>query len=540
MKRLKHYIDQIDPAVGVTFLFTFIYLLFPSANNTLDSLAYARYMREGSEIFSPHHLLYHVPSHLFGCLIGTDWILEWMCAFNAIGAGLCLWMSARIISRLLSSVEPDIHTDRDLPPSLPRYSVAFALLGLGSCYGFVRFATDAETYIYPLFWALLATDVWLKQRLDSSCFSRWSTLWVALLMAVACLFHQIYFFWYLGLGVSYLLVGTPKERLRTALLYALGGSVVPVVYAFCFCLDSYTEAPNLLIYIFYDYYLHPEVGLFLSPKLFVLSLANLARSFYQLHGYIIPFLKHYPLWTIGVAGALWMLLSALSAYLRCRKIHLQFVARRGRCRGRDCASIFLLIFFLQLGFAALAGANAEFMTMLPFLLFFFSFARRSRWLYALRPLAFSLVLWNFSLALFPSHFYSLQPIRGQAEFVLHHPDAQYYLQEDIWVRNYYLYHFPTAPVPQIHSIDQIAVDFVNAEDMQQDSITGEKSNLRYNMGDAYTDMYSPRLLSRASLLSAPAELSAFADRLSVDTLRFSVGYTLMERISPKGSYPPLP
>lgn len=496
----------------IAVVFALIFLFLPSTNNTLDSLAYARYIREGTEILSPHHLLYHLPGYLISRLWDIDQTLPLLCALNAIGAALCLWLSGKIL----------VCMGWQSPKSL-----GCALIALGSCFGFMRFATDAETYILPLLWALAATLMRLKQRKKDTESSALSAFGVALLMAAACLFHQIYFFWYVGLGIDLLWRGKLKDRLQPTLGYALGGSTVLLVYALCYRIDNYTDAPNFLTYIFYDYYTHNEVGLELSSRTILLGLINLLRSFVQVHGYIPYLLRAYPVFAIGLSLSSALLLYGLVLLWRER-----FLLQRKNSwflfRWTFTHTL-LLIFSLQWGFAIIGGGNAEFMTMLPFLLLF-AFAS----IYKKPPKAFfsfsvAIALWNLSTALVPAHFLQLSPVAAEAKFIRQNPDAQYFLKEDIWIRNYFLYHFPEDALPKIKPIDSLPTTGSPATPAQDyNRFQKETPDLK----PIYTDRNSPTFLSRAKLLQSPS-IPIRQDRIErTDTLAYSIGYSLIEEVRP--------
>ncbi|MDR1371509.1 MAG: hypothetical protein LBJ17_00075 [Dysgonamonadaceae bacterium] len=51
-------------------LLTSIYLFFPSINPTGDVVAYAVNVREGSDLFMPHHLLYNAFGYAVARIFG--------------------------------------------------------------------------------------------------------------------------------------------------------------------------------------------------------------------------------------------------------------------------------------------------------------------------------------------------------------------------------------------------------------------------------------------------------------------------------------
>ena len=104
MRRKGKFLCNLDQSLLVLFFIGIVYSLFPSINNTLSFL----------------------------------------CLLNALGAIGCLCVFRKILLFKLESEK-----------------VVPLLLLVGSCWGFMRYATDVETYIIPLFFSLAASCCWL-------------------------------------------------------------------------------------------------------------------------------------------------------------------------------------------------------------------------------------------------------------------------------------------------------------------------------------------------------------------------------------------
>ena len=189
--------------------FGLIYLLLPTQNSSLDGYAYAHMIRSG-DVFMHHHLLYNALG--FGVVKWLNFIglnpdvLAVMKVVNALFAVGCLCVLFQILVYLKK-------TDKEV----------LALTALAaSCFGLMRFATENENYIIPIFFSLLGC-LYLLFYFENS--SKKNILLASLFMAVACLFHQVHVWWWLaGLMVLF------KKR-KTIIFYLLPAVIVPVVYA---------------------------------------------------------------------------------------------------------------------------------------------------------------------------------------------------------------------------------------------------------------------------------------------------------------------
>ena len=120
-----------------------LYLFFPSGLSTGDGWYYAASVKNGHEIFHPHHLLYNALGLVFSWLpskAGFE-IISCMKVMNAFFAFLALI----IIQQILYSFK------------ISERSVVIISCLAGFSFSVLRYATENETYILPLFFALLAS-----------------------------------------------------------------------------------------------------------------------------------------------------------------------------------------------------------------------------------------------------------------------------------------------------------------------------------------------------------------------------------------------
>ncbi|UOQ54681.1 hypothetical protein [Hymenobacter cellulosivorans] len=371
-------------------LLTLVYLLLPTRNSTLDAWYYAACVRHGHELFLAHHLLYNPAGWLWvkalqilGLQPDTLAALKALNALAAAGSLLVL----RQLLRVVAPVKP----------------VGAWLLLVGGSFGVLRFATENETYIQPLLLSLLGSLAWVRYQL---CGQRPTNLfWAGFWAAVACLFHQIHFFWWLSL-----LLGTvwyAHHKVRSGVLYSLPALLVPAAYLAA--LPTWHQPltlPALWRFVFHDYYAGTAGGS-ISGHGLLLSVINLVRTFMQLHGSTLALLRQYPaLWLVG-AGFLALLAYAAGLLWRSFRQRspagysaepAELINRVIRTHG--------LILGVQFLFAVSAEGNAEFMVMLPALLaIVLGLLPGLAWVpqRAVLVTGLALLLWNLAFGLAPAH-----------------------------------------------------------------------------------------------------------------------------------------
>ncbi|HDP74964.1 MAG TPA: hypothetical protein ENN49_03695 [Bacteroidales bacterium] len=147
-------------------------------------------------------------------------------------------------------------------------------------------------------------------------------------------------------------------------------------------------------FIFSDYYTG-NATIELNSTILMVGISNLFRAFFQLHGYIHFILAQSWLWWIPflISGfALIMFLIKLFKHTK--------PARLNRLQ-----MIHLWALFMQVGFAFLAGGNAEFMAMIPFLATLPAaglITNRSTAVW----LVISVIVWNLSFGILPQKIYT--------------------------------------------------------------------------------------------------------------------------------------
>ncbi|MEL6131979.1 MAG: hypothetical protein AAFR59_01305, partial [Bacteroidota bacterium] len=210
-----------------------LYLLFPTQNSTLDAWAYAGDIRHGNELFHPHHLLFSATSRLFypDEPLTVD-VLARQKVIHACLAAACLGILGLMLRQLTVDAK----------------HITGYLLIVGSSFGLMRFATDNEVYLWPIFWSLAGTWAFLSYQASPR---RVLLLLSGLFMALACLFHQIHAIWWLTLVIAFFV-----QNQKNTLYYILPALLIPCAYVPV--LTEYVGLPltwdNLLHFTLRDFY----------------------------------------------------------------------------------------------------------------------------------------------------------------------------------------------------------------------------------------------------------------------------------------------
>lgn len=371
---LKHYQSK-----AILFFLLAIYLLFPLKSSFADGYCFAFQIKSGDELFLSHHLLYNFLGFLWVRIInlfGDFDVLASLKVLNSIIAVLSLFVLDLIMKGQKISDKKR----------------ALWLLLVGSCWGIMRFATENETYLAPILFSLLGS--YYLGKFISVSKTRF-LFYSGCFMALAALFHQIHFFWWLAvlIGLVYY-----KQPIKNMMIYFLPALSVPLIYMFviAFYYDNTLTIQSFFEFIFHDYVVGSasfephSLSLTLTPVSFV-------RTFIQVHGYFMHLVYidlGYVLW--GGFSFVVFLLAAYHAF----KVRIRKALFSGFFIG-----VHTLAFILQLLFAFFSHGNAEFMVMLPFLIAIVMSAISINEEKFLGFFAVGLFIWNFSLGLYPLNKY---------------------------------------------------------------------------------------------------------------------------------------
>lgn len=450
----------------VILLFITVNFLFLNHNNSSDAYGYAYSMQTGTDLWNPHHLLYNP----------LGWVVIKVFAFtglsplvllqgvNILFAAATLWVLYRLLD-LLSVKNP----------------VPFVLMS-SAAFVFLRFCNENETYILPVFFSLLATYFVFSQS-PNRMFAG------LLISSVAVLFHQIHIFWHLGLCIYVL----QNQRAGKALVALLSSSVL-------IGLTYWSIAARLhqpLTHFLTQDAANGLVQLVPNRDNFKFFTLNFIRSFFQVHGeFSYLFQTYRVLYAIA-------LLAFFLVVLFLVKIFRQKVLIKNTGFKKE-KNILWLILVLHMGFAWYSVGNAEFMTMLPLLIFILlALYSRSGSEKNYGYFGIALGLWNVSLAVLPHHFLDFTQIKQEYAYLKSlnvNPKTIWVSRNSIPLYNYHCYASAQAKQPIGRELWELR---------KTPAETGKKSFTVWAdscLGKGYriiTDCIAyPEFASRASLLFA--------------------------------------
>ena len=451
-----------------------LYILFPTTNNFIDAYAYAISAASGKDLFYPHHLLFNLLPYSLASLFHISNTLLLLSYINALfSIGCLLLINSMLFSRVSTTTR------------------AWTLILLGACFGFMRYATEGETYIIPLFFSLWASrTILFEKRIFKT----------ALLASIACLFHQIHFFWWLGL-VFFVMLAFKQNRVKNFLLFGITSCIVPVVYIFVFYLTE-NDSSNCIEYVFHDYIARDNVSFGLKSVTFLLTPISFVRTFFQVHGYMFVLIQQY--WALWII----VILCAACFILNCFKLKTMQKKNNESHYQKLFAQVHLVIFALQLLFAFISDGNAEFMVMLPFALVLFFFFQYDFQKLTMSYFALSVLIWNVSFALLPSHFLELTSDLPLKRYIESNPEQVYILKNKARLSNMLEYEHPEKEY-KLYSLDKDSIKI--------DSLLSVH-------GRIISDIATQESLSRASFVS-DENLKVFSNHQvqSVDSIPFDLG-----------------
>lgn len=369
-----------------------VFICIPNQNANIDSWYYAACVKHGFNLINSHHLLFNFWGSLFHKFLSffssKVTAIESLNLLNAISATLTLFVLNQLLKILGQNKE----------------AALLLSLSAGVCFGFMRFATDAETYILPILFSLLATYYYFQAK--RSLFIGLS----AFFSVVAVCTHQLHIWWTLAIYIGVLLNKdySKNNRIFYSLILFSGVIVYFLVYYFS------SKNSTFLNFILGEYN-QGNAGIDLSLKALILTLINSFRTVFQVHGLIYHFaLKH----LLGSLIIIFLEIFIIGIIASKRKHLFIFIRQTENISSKY---IFVIAIIFHLAFAFLSSGNAEFMAMLPILFVLYlgtSFKIQANKIAFLIPLV--IFIWNLNFGLIPSRFENTNHANTQTNFTQNH------------------------------------------------------------------------------------------------------------------------
>ena len=338
-------------------------------------------------------------------------------------------LSCVVLFRILKSI-----SDNPLKSLVLTSMVAFS-------FGFWRFATENENYIVPIFFSLLGSFYFIKSHIRR-IYSNKYILLSGIFATIACLYHQIHIFWFIGLLFGWVWIDG-KMNLKRGIIYASTFIIAPMAYflVIAYYLHQSINFYNIIHFVFHDYYIG-DARFHIGSDNFILGFISFIRTFFQVHGQIAIMLKNYSVWFIPgivsiilcLAGVLFILRIAIRNKISARLSSHNFVTKTH-----------FLIFILQLAFALYSVGNAEFMVMIPALFAIIIVKARSVPAKSIMVFALALFIWNFSYGIYPNNRMHFNANEKVAQFMIDHANDRFIVAQPEVVSNQYYYqvgHWP--------------------------------------------------------------------------------------------------
>lgn len=369
----------------LVFILIFLsYILFPTNNSSLDSYAYAGYAKYNHYLFTPHHLFSNALIYL---------LLQ---PFKYIGITIDILLFSKIINSLFQLINLFIFYKILSFLKIKEKTKLLYILILAFSFSLWRYGTENETYIIPIGFSLLGSYYFLKNINKSK------TLYIILSSifgVLACLFHQIHFFWWFGILFGFFLY---RRSFKTVYLYLIPALLVPLSYILVLVFYEKQELTffNLQYFVFHDFY-QGSVMTDFGWKGFFFQAINTVRTYFQIHGNIYFLIKNNWFYLIPLILCLIISYKLFKLFRTDKKLiikkenHLKIFIK-----------IHIFIFIANFLFAFYNAGNIEFMVMLPFLLILYIAIKYDIKNKISQQIVILLFVWNFSYGIFPNYNYN--------------------------------------------------------------------------------------------------------------------------------------
>lgn len=424
MKKYYEYIAFI--ILGIVFI------CLPNQNANIDSWYYAACVKHGLNLINSHHLLFNIWGsvfheflHFFNPAITA---IQSLNLLNAISATLSLL----VLNQLLKSLGQN------------KEGALFLSLSAGVCFGFMRFATDAETYMLPILFSILSTYYYFQPK-------RYLFIGLSAFFSVmAVCTHQLHIWWTLAIYIGVLLNKEYTKNNKIFYTSILFTGVILYFLVYYFSSNNYTFLNFIL-----GEYQKGNAGIDFSLKALILTFINSIRTVFQVHGLIYHFTFKHIIVTLIVIFLEIFLLGLL--FLK-RK---QLIETKNLNNSSSSKNIFLIAIVLHLAFAFISSGNAEFMAMLPLLLAAYiatSYKLKIKKTAFLIPLV--IFIWNVFFGLIPLRFENTNQVNAQTNYTQKHQEDYFIWSNKPLVENilnyqngfYKTYHFiKTDSIPSLLS-----------------------------------------------------------------------------------------
>ncbi|MCC6722048.1 MAG: glycosyltransferase family 39 protein [Bacteroidia bacterium] len=357
--------------------FAIIYIVFQSNNSETDAYAYAISVKNGQNLIFPHHLIYCLPArfiYILSLSIGINVnSLTLLKLINSVTASFCLYFLYKILKVSNSK------------------NILSAITFTGSCFGFLRFATEAETYILPILFSLAASYFFLNYLISKN---KKNLIISGFAFGISVLFHQVHVFWFIGFVIS-IIISKTTTKFKNIITLGLSFSL-PVLAAYI--IASQIADTGIFKYALNDYY-KGTAQTHIGYANFIMTPISLFRTVFQVHGYMATLLSKFYLLIVFSIIEITFLLYVFFRFIK----SLKSIEKENSI----FSNAVFIGFIFQLIFAFYSAGNSEFMVMLPFLAILYINTKFEFSDLLLFALSIFILLWNIVFGLVPYHFFDI-------------------------------------------------------------------------------------------------------------------------------------
>lgn len=454
------------------FLFIFLaYILFPTSNSSLDSYDYASYVKYNHYLFTPHHLFSNAIIYVL------------LLPFDYLGIELDILLFSKMVNSVFQVINLFIFHRILTFLKIEEKTKLLYILILAFSFSLWRYGTENETYIIPITFSLLGSLYFLKNIKKSK---GTNIILSSLFGVIACLFHQIHFFWWLGILIG---IYFYDKKLKAVFIYLIPALSVPLSYVLVLIFYEKQDLTlfNLMHFVLHDFY----QGTVMSNwgwKGFFFQILNTARTYFQLHPNILLLIKNNLLFLIPLLVCFWIFIKTIVLFRENKKL----ISRKEN-HLRIFTTVHIFIFLANYSFAFYNYGNVEFMVMLPFILILIVAIKYQIDKRLLLNTVVVLFLWNFFYGIFPNHQYHYYNDKELVEYMSKNRKKTFIIKNHT-TRNQYFYNTGIGSPENIILFTQLTQDSLN--------------KLVDNRKEIYTDLINkPEIFNKEKMTQSKASLN---------------------------------
>ena len=400
----------------LVFILIFLsYILFPTNNSSLDSYAYAGYVKYNYYLFTPHHLFSNAIIYVL------------LLPFKYLGISIDILLFSKLVNSVFQLINLFIFYKILTYLKIKEKTKLLYILILAFSFSLWRYGTENETYIIPIGFSLLGSYYFLKNINKSKT----SYIILSSIFGVlACLFHQIHFFWWFGILFGFFLY---KRSFNTIYLYLIPALLVPLSYILVLVFYEKQELTffNLQHFVFHDFYQGSVMTNF-GWKGFFFQAINTVRTYFQIHPNIYFLIKNNLFYLIPLTLCLIISYKLFKLFRTDKKMiikkenHLKIFIK-----------IHIFIFIANFLFAFYNAGNIEFMVMLPFFLILYIAIKYDINYKISQQIVILLFVWNFSYGIFPNYYYNYYNDTELVNYMVENKEKTFIVKNHTTISQYF-------------------------------------------------------------------------------------------------------